>query len=103
MAIKTIIASREYKLKNGNKVTVNIGCPEPFPDFKDYYCVFQILGLEKEKSGRGGGIDAVQALIHGLEMAGICLATSPEFLSGELTWDGSPDGKNTGLIVPKGF
>src|SRR5262249_52380628 len=51
------IAERELQHSDGHTIRVIIGRPEPFPDGKDFFCPFQIIGLRGDKIRRAGGVD----------------------------------------------
>jgi hypothetical protein len=95
--VGVVIARRELALAGGQRVTVIVGKPEPFPDTPDFYCPYQILGLGPERVRYAGGVDGVQALELTLKMIGADLYTSNEAKAKELTWMGSA---NLGFPVP---
>jgi hypothetical protein len=96
-----VLSIRNYQLKNGSKVQLIVGVPEPFPDGKDYQCAYQITGLGDGQIRYAGGVDLLQSLQLALKMAASILITSPEYIAGQLYWleDGSRD---IGLPLPKG-
>ncbi len=87
-AIRHPIAERELELGNGRVVRVIIGHPEPFPDGRDFFCSFHIIGLARDKIRRAGGTDSVQALVLALDMIGATLHASAEYKASQLTWNG---------------
>lgn len=97
--VGTVIATREFDLLGGRKVTVLIGKPERFPGEDDYYCPYQIVGIGSGRIRYAGGIDAVQALELTLKMVGTDLYTSSEAQAKELSWSGGKNG-DLGLPVP---
>lgn len=97
--IETIIATRELALGDDKKVVIIIGKPEKFPDYEDYYCPYQIVGIGNENIRYAGGIDGVQALLLALNMIGADLYTSNEFKAGILSWK-SGEKDNIGFPVP---
>jgi len=95
-----IVATRELCLSGSEKkVIVMIGKPQLFSDSINYYCPYQITGLEKGKVSYAGGIDAIQAFLLALKKIGTDLYTSNEAISGTLFWEGGEKG-NLGFPVP---
>jgi hypothetical protein len=92
-----VIATRKLEREGVANVVVHIGKPEKFPGSEDYYCPFRVHGLDNEKVGYAGGVDAVQTLELALKMVGTVLYTSTEAQARELTWNGSED---LGFPVP---
>jgi len=90
--IGELFISRILQLHDTAHVKIAIGKPKKFPDGKDYYCPYQIIGLGDEKVNWGGGIDEIQALLLTLEQIGIILNNSEEYKQGNLSWIGSEDG-----------
>ena len=90
--VENIIATRELTLEDGKKVTVVIGQPRKFDEGDDYYCPFQISGIDNGRISYAGGIDAIQAFELALKKIGTILYTSEEAKSGKLTWDAGVDG-----------
>jgi hypothetical protein len=97
--VGTIIASREFTIKEGGKVTVIIGKPERIPASEDYYCPYQIRGLGDEKVSYSPGVDSVQALVLALTDIGSRLNASSPGKAGNLTWVGSHAPDYIGLPV----
>jgi len=92
----TVIAIRILTIEHDDKdceILVEIGCPVPFPDGRDYYCPYRITGLGDGKIRGAGGIDAVQALFLTMQMIGVDLAASPEARTGGLRWVGFGPGE----------
>lgn len=60
----TVIAERRLRVAGHPEldVRVRIGAPRPYPDQRDYYCPYQVVGIGKEKIKYAGGVDALQAL-----------------------------------------
>lgn len=95
--IGDLVASRTINLINHHEstVTIKIGKPQRFPDGEeDYYCPFQITGLQDEIISYAGGIDTVQALLLAMERIGVILQESDENKMGQLVWVG---GDNLGF------
>jgi hypothetical protein len=91
-----VVAEREYRLairgRKRAKVRVRFGKPRPDPDGSFYYCDFQIEGLaEAEGTRAAGGVDSVQALQLGMEMAATMLLCTGAYRRRELTWEGMFD------------
>jgi len=86
MELGQVIASRTFSL--GDEV-VELLIGAPVPEGQDYLCPVQVKGLGNEKIRRIGGIDALQALILGIEYAAIYLSTTSEAKSGQLTFLGA--------------
>jgi hypothetical protein len=99
-SIGTAIATRQFDLRDGGKVTVTIGKPERFPDSNDYYCPYQIVGSKRSHVRYAGGVDAVQALDLALKMIGADLYTSDEARNGALSWEGGSEKGDLGFPVP---
>jgi hypothetical protein len=90
-----IIAERNLNLVGDRplKVIIRIGKPQIFPDSRDYYCPYQIIGLGKEKIRYAGGIDSIQALLLALDKIGVDLYSSQEAQSDRLRWEGDETGE----------
>jgi hypothetical protein len=90
-----VIAEREYRLMHGRKrstVRLRFGKPRPFRDRRDFYCVYQIDGLDRgRRTMWSGGVDGVQALELAMQMACTELVLSEEYTAGRLSFHGSPD------------
>lgn len=95
--VGTVIAVRSFDVVGGNKVTLTIGKPEPFPDGQDYYCPYRISGIGSGKVWYAGGVDAIQALIMALKLADVGLRASKEYKAGALSWDGANVAGGLGL------
>ena len=92
----TVVVEREYQLlaKGRKKKTVvlQLAKPRPFPDGRDYYCVYRLQGLgDGDHTGRAGGVDGMQALYLAMQMAHVSLVCSCAYKEGRLTWLGSFD------------
>jgi hypothetical protein len=96
--VGTVIATRELECRGAVPIVVLIGQPQPFPDYEDYYCPFQLRGYGDERIRYAGGVDAVQALELALQMIGTILYTSREAQEKRLSWNGA---ENLGFPVPK--
>lgn len=99
-SIGSVIASRELSLSTGKKVTVLIGKPEPYPDGRDFYCPYQILGIGAERVRYAGGLDSAQALILALNKIGADLYASAEAKAGQLSWTTGGDVGDLGFPKP---
>lgn len=95
-AIKEVIAERVFSLvsKSGetSEVTVLLGKPEKLPGADDYYCAFQIVGIESDKIRCTYGIDAFQAIQLVMTAIGACLSSLNEPGRQRLRWVGDKDG-----------
>lgn len=87
MELGQVIASRCFESQDGS-VELLIGLPRPYEDGKDYFCPFQVRGLGDEKVRSAGGVDALQALILGIERAAMYLSSRPEVRDGQLAFLG---------------
>jgi hypothetical protein len=92
-SLGVIIARRRlcWPGKEGNKITVLIGKPRPFPESKrfphrDYYCPYQIVGVGDQKTRYAAGVDAVQALQLVFTAIGIDLQLINKRRSSPLRW-----------------
>lgn len=86
-----ILAERALDLEvtgRRREVRVLIGAPEPLPGSSDFFCAYQIIGLDDPTVRYAGGVDAAQALYLAMEAVGTQLAATTEARSGRLTWYG---------------
>ncbi len=85
-----IFLTRELYLigETKRKILVKIGKPEKYPGSQDYYCPYQIIGLELEsdKVKYAMGIDQIQAVQLTMERIGAVLYTSKEYKEKSLRW-----------------
>lgn len=96
--INVVIARRTLNTKDGRAIEILLGMPEPYPDGKDYYCAFQVVGLDDEKVRHAGGVDAFQALLLALKKLTYYMTSLDEVKLGDVRWlDGSEP--NLGLLV----
>lgn len=82
-----IFATRFLKITGGKKdakVTINIYAPERAP--VDWVCRYEIGWPEGMVERQAAGIDAVQAVIHALQMIGVEVYTSTQHKAGRLEW-----------------
>jgi hypothetical protein len=81
-----IIATRILTVidKGEQKVAIRLHSPEPGK--VDWICRFEIDWPEGKGERQAAGIDAVQAIIHALQMIGAELYTSPQHKAGRLEW-----------------
>lgn len=98
-----VILERELEVRltgrKKGKVLLRFGKPQPFPDGRDFMCVFRIDGLhEKPITRRAYGVDSIQALLLAIDQAVTYLVLSAQYKAGRLTWLGMFD---FGLPVPK--
>jgi hypothetical protein len=66
----------------------------------DYYCPFQILGLDDDRVRRAWGIDPVQALQLAMRQIGALLSASDAAKTGRLSWDAGSTKGDFGFPVP---
>lgn len=87
MELGQVIASRKFAL--GDKVVeLRIGAPCAYDGGRDFFCPFQVLGIGDEKVRHSGGVDALQALLLGIDRASLYLASRPEVKAGNITFLG---------------
>lgn len=82
-----IFATRSLKITGGEKdadVLINIYAPERAR--VDWVCRYEISWPEGMAERQAAGIDAVQAVIHALQMIGAELYTSTQHKAGRLEW-----------------
>lgn len=79
-----IIAKRFLKLRASDIVAISLHSPEQ--EKPDWVCRFEIDWPEGAATRWASGIDAIQALIHALQMIGAEIYTSTHFEQGELSW-----------------
>jgi len=58
----------------------------PTEDDKAWVCRWQIDWPDRQRTNSGRGVDAMQALVHALQMIGVEIYNSPEHRSGNLVW-----------------
>jgi hypothetical protein len=95
----TDFITRSLKLKTGGSdqpITIRISWPAY--DKTAWESHWEIDWPDRSGAGSARGIDAVQALMHALQMVGAEIYGSAEHLSGNLVWDEAYDGY--GLPVP---
>ncbi|WP_143070449.1 hypothetical protein [Luteibacter sp. UNC138MFCol5.1] len=88
MELGRVIASRSFESERGS-IELLIGLPRPYDDGTDYFCPFQLRGIGDEKVRSAGGVDALQALILGIDRAAMYLSGTPEVRDGRLTFLGN--------------
>jgi Domain of unknown function (DUF6968) len=84
-----LIAERILKLRRSGSeidVPVRIFAPEQESE-RGWKCQFEINWPDDKKVRAGGGVDAVQALVHALCVIASSLYTSPYHASGDLYFD----------------
>lgn len=90
-SVGQVLAERTLDLDvNGRRreVKVLLGAPQPLPGSSDYFCPWQILGLNDSTVRYAGGVDGAQAMYLAMEAVGTLLASCPEARAGRLTWYG---------------
>lgn len=70
----------------GALVDVRVLISEPLREPKSWMCRWEIRWPDRVRSNSAGGIDALQALLHAMQMVGIELYTSEEHRAGRLKW-----------------
>lgn len=93
--MKNYIATREYSLNNGQKLTIYIG--KPFAYKGDFRCDLEIVGFDKKIESYAIGGDSVQAIFLALSRVGILLYTSEAYSQGNLKF---LDSSNLDLPYP---
>jgi hypothetical protein len=80
--------SRVLKLSsNGRDIEVPIQISWPVEDKAAWSCRWEIEWPDRKRSNAARGTDAIQALIHALQMIGSELYCSKEHKSGRLFWE----------------
>jgi hypothetical protein len=102
--LEEIIVERRLSRGDGRPVIVRIGKPVPYPDGDNFYCPFDIAGLDRVILSRAGGVDGVQALQLAMRKIGVILKVHNEETGDGLFWltggdpylgFGAPSGRNT--------
>jgi hypothetical protein len=91
VSVGQVIAERVFDLDvNGDRreVRVLIGAPTPIPDSPDFFCPYQVVGLDDPTVRYTEGVDGAQALYLAMESVGTLLASTVEARTGQLTWYG---------------
>lgn len=91
-----VIASRPLSFdRTGHPaapIIVEVGAPVPDPNFAgSFLCPIVISGFEKEEKLVLGGVDAIQALVFGLQALPAYLSLCARQYKGSLNWLGSSD------------
>lgn len=96
------VISRTLKLQRAERqldVTINIFWPVERKAAWD--CSWEIRWPDRQRGHQAAGVDAVQALIHALQMVGAELCSSAEHRAGHLVW--REDWSGYGFPVPAGL
>jgi hypothetical protein len=96
------VLTREFLLKEGGIVLLDVAIPRQFPDSQDYICQYRISGLLATHEAFAGGVDALQSLQLALYGAAAFLMSSKQFQEGDLYWL-EANSKDLGLPVPDAF
>lgn len=97
------IVTRHLRLAGSTTgVTVEIGRPQAYPDRRDFYCPYRILGLEDDHVRSAGGVDQIRALVLALQRIGARLYSSAAYQAGQLYWLEAGN-KDLGFPTPPGF
>ena len=67
-------------------IDVPVIIAEPRREAKSWTCRWEIRWPDRVRSNSAGGIDALQAMLHAMQMVGIELYTSEEHRAGLLKW-----------------
>lgn len=82
-----IIAARTLRsVRSGKDVDIDVRIHMPEQDRAGWVCKFEIDWPEGEAARWGSGVDAVQALVHALQMIGAEIYTSRYHKEGWLEW-----------------
>jgi hypothetical protein len=99
-----IIAERKFVLRSDSgtkhEILVLLGKPQQFSDSTDYYCPYQIKGVESERIKYCGGVDAFQALDCTLNALGAELQQLNHEANGKISWDADETG-SLGFPIPE--
>jgi hypothetical protein len=102
--LEEIIVERRLSRGDGRPVIVRIGKPVPYPEGDNFYCPFDIAGLDRVILSRAGGVDGVQALQLAMQKIGVILQGHNKETGDGLFWldgddpdlgFGAPSGRNT--------
>jgi hypothetical protein len=104
-SVGDVVARREYYLLNEDhsdeEVIVLIGRPQAFPDARDFYCPYQIIGSGEEGVKASAGVDALQALQLALGTIKCILELINERHNNKLRWRSDND-SDLGLGITSG-
>jgi len=81
--------TRVLKLQGRRHGDVTVRISWPHQEKSSWFCRWQIDWPDRKRSNVGGGVDAIQAMMHALEMVGTEIYCSDEHTAGELIWDDS--------------
>jgi len=102
--IGEVIARRELKLAQDGRepadVIVLIGRPRQLPGHADFYCPYQIKGINSEKVRHIYGIDELQALLLAIFTLATELDALNKELGGKLCWELAAKGLGLPCITP---
>lgn len=83
----TVIATRTLMLvTDGGNVDIPVRVFAPERNDNAWICRFEINWPEEKRERWGAGEDAVQALLHALQIIGVSIYTSAQHKSGRLMW-----------------
>jgi hypothetical protein len=103
--IEEVIAQRAFSLVGPSgipsEIKVLLGKPERLPGADDYYCAFQIVGIDSDKIRCAYGIDGFQAIQLAMTAIGACLSTLNEPGGQRLSWVGDEEGGGFGFPLPE--
>jgi hypothetical protein len=78
---------RDLRLRSGDaEQEVSVRLFWPVEDAKAWDCRWEINWPDRQRANSGRGADAIQALLHALEMIGAEIYSSEEHRSGRLVW-----------------
>jgi hypothetical protein len=90
--------SRQLRLRTGDTMReVSIRVFWPVEDKKAWDCRWEINWPDRQRANSGRGLDAMQALLHAMQMIGAEIYASEEHRSGRLVW--SDDWRGYGFPV----
>jgi len=89
-----IIASRDlvWTRGDGSQSTARVNVGQPLPrvnlerEIEDWYCTTQIVGLGDDRVRTVFAVDAIQALVFALRLAGVVVSASAPGVAGQLDW-----------------
>lgn len=85
--IGDVIAERRLSVAGEDReIWIRIGKPRRFPDGVDYFCPYEILGLDLTRVMRAGGVDSMQALQAAISNLSALIWAQNKLLGGRLRW-----------------
>ena len=101
-SIGEVIAVRRLFLVDepNREILIKMGLPQKTPGEEDFYCPFQITGIDDARPQAIIGIDAFQAMQLAMRYIGARLALLNRNNGGRLRWEGDEQG-DFGFPVPE--